>query len=146
MTTSPERDRARRDRDDREDRAQVHRVTAARVQAHVAWVRNGVKRIVWDELEPEDASFLLQDLNAQIAEMALADDFCAVPANTHVMRVCAQLGVLERADDDADDGGGADDDDEPSGSAFPVESRSEHQARVEEEDADPGQAVRRSAA
>lgn len=133
-----ERDRARRDRDDREDRAETDRLTAARVQAHVARVRNDVKRIVWDELEPADARFVLQELNEQIAEMALADDFCAVPVNIHVMHFCAELGVFEGSD--------ADDDAEDEQPTFPVAAGSEPQAPVGAPDCDPGEALRRSSA
>jgi hypothetical protein len=133
-----ERDRARQDRDERDERAQGARVTAERVKAHMAKVRSDVKRIVWNELEPADAKFMLTELDEQIAEMALGEDFCALPVNIHVMRICAELGVFENADDW--------DDDLPASSTSPGACGPHPQASVEAEGAGLDEAARRSSA
>jgi hypothetical protein len=54
-------------------------------------VRAAVARVIWDELEPEEAPFCEEALEELIVEEMRSDSFCAEPLDDHVARICLML-------------------------------------------------------
>jgi len=54
-------------------------------------VREAVTRVIWNELEREDASFCEEGLEELIVEEMRGDGFCAEPLDDHVARICLML-------------------------------------------------------
>ena len=89
---------ARLDRDrlaaEREAHDIARRAEAFRVARRKARVKLGVERCIWDEAEDDEAEALLADLDDRLERDALADLFAGDdPIETHIARLCAELGV-----------------------------------------------------
>jgi len=86
-----ERDRQTAEREDREVAKRAEGFRAARRKAQV---RLAVERCVWSEAEGDEAETLIADLDDYLERDALADAFSGDdPVETHIARVCAELGV-----------------------------------------------------
>jgi len=54
-------------------------------------VRQAVTRVIWNEVEREDAPFCEESLEELIADEMRGDGFCAEPLDDHVARLCLML-------------------------------------------------------
>ena len=61
------------------------------VARRIREVREGVTRVVWDEVEREERDDCLETLEYTIAEECLRDSFCAEPLDDHIARICLAL-------------------------------------------------------
>ena len=97
-------------RAEREDLAEVERQQKAGVSRRQAQVRAAVERLIWTEAEGREAEQLISDLEERLDEEALYDAFTADPVETHIQRLCADLGLpdpIPQGDHDVAEGGEA---------------------------------------
>lgn len=98
-----ERDRTRRDR---EVDALAAREAETRVQVRKVRVRSLVERMIWNEVESDEAEELVDELELRLDEEAFADDFGADPIEAHVARIRSDLGLPALASPSPRGGGG----------------------------------------
>jgi hypothetical protein len=96
-----ERDRQRQARDDHAD---ATRETQARVGRRKAQVRLAVERAIWSEADGSEAERLADDLDDLLEAESLGDDFALGPLDTHIARICADLGLAPPAADPREGG------------------------------------------
>ena len=77
----------------RADLAHERLETVARVQTRKAQVRAAVKGLIWSEAEPLDAEDLENHLDDLLDDDSVAEDFLATPLETHIARLCHDLGA-----------------------------------------------------
>lgn len=64
------------------------------VARRIRELRAAVRRVIWNEVEAEDAPEDYEDaLEDMITRECLSDDFCAEPLDDHVARLCLSLGL-----------------------------------------------------
>jgi hypothetical protein len=92
--------RLKRDRmrAEREDLALVAREAETRVQVRKVRVRAVVERMIWNEVEGDEAEELVEELELRLDEEAFSDDFGADPIEAHIARIRSDLGLPALAD------------------------------------------------
>jgi hypothetical protein len=80
-------------RDILEDRKEARREAARRVAQRRQRVEATVERLIWTEYEDAEAAVLVDDLDMLLDEAELTDGFCADAVETHIARVCEELGL-----------------------------------------------------
>jgi hypothetical protein len=79
---------------EREAYEAVERAETVRAAQRRAQVKLAVERCVWSEAEGDEAETLLADLDDRLERDALSDAFSDdEPVETHIARLCAELGV-----------------------------------------------------
>jgi hypothetical protein len=58
-----------------------------------AAVQEAIEKIIWTEREGEAAEELLDRLETRLAPGSVDDDICLEPLETHIARLCADLGL-----------------------------------------------------
>ena len=80
-------------RHDREDQAHASRQADTRIQIRKAQVRLSVERAVWNEADGPEAERLLTELDDILEAETFSDDFLQGLVQTHIARICEELGV-----------------------------------------------------
>jgi hypothetical protein len=78
---------------EREVRTEVRREAARRVAQRRQRVEATVERLIWTEYEDAEAEVLVDDLDMLLDEAELTDGFTADAVETHIARVCEELGL-----------------------------------------------------
>ena len=90
------RDAARAERDaaaeSERKRTAILRDPVAMVRRKAA-VQEAIEKVIWNEREGEEADYLLDLLETRLTVGGFDDDFCLEPLETHVARLCADLGL-----------------------------------------------------
>ena len=90
------RDAARAERDAAAEaehkRTAILRDPVAMVRRKAA-VQEAIEKIIWNEREGEEAEHLLDLLETRLTVGGFDDDFCLEPLETHIARLCADLGL-----------------------------------------------------
>jgi hypothetical protein len=84
-------------RHDREDQAHASRQADTRIQIRKAQVRLSVERAVWNEADGPEAERLLTELDDILEAETFSDDFLHGLVQTHIARICEELGVTPPA-------------------------------------------------
>ena len=80
---------------EREARLDVSRAERARSERHKAHVKKAVERLIWTEAETtEIAERLCDELDDLLDIEEFSDAFAEEPVEAHVVRLCAELGVI----------------------------------------------------
>jgi hypothetical protein len=77
----------------REDKTHEGREIEHRIMVRKAQVRLSVERCVWNEADGPEAERLLGELDDILEAETFSDDFVQGPVQTHIARICAELGV-----------------------------------------------------
>ena len=77
----------------REDKTHAVREAEGRMLIRKAQVRLSVERAVWNEADGPEAERLLGELDDILEAETFSDDFVQGLVQTHIARICAELGV-----------------------------------------------------